>query len=371
MIFLIVEVCATAMYVVGSEEYFMSPGDTFTVPISIKNNLGIMGFKINVKYPDKQIKLKDISSGSITKNGLFNTSVTDFYSVKGTFDVVWTHTQDITGDGTLFILTFEALGYSDYGEYKIELDYSVDDTFNERWESVALNCQPILINITDEKTASKKNNKNDAVSLPENTGNPVSDDYLISSVKAVLDSYLLMDITDVKDDSQKESILKFVNSRNLAFSPDAIQYRSFEELKQAYLTAITNEAISDVIESVDGDKIIDVSGAILDKYGVDSFSQLSEKDKQQAVNEAIASIGEQGGDTQKFAYVTDEDVLAETFDKLVGEAESQQENAIEVKKPGVKLWMIITGVSALVLVVLVVVIVLIKNRKRKRGYENV
>ena len=210
MVFLIVEVCASEMYAVGSKECFISPGDTFTVPISIKNNHGIMGLKINVKYPDKQIKLKDISSGSITKNGLFNTSVTDFYSVKGTFDVVWTHTQDITGDGTLFILTFEALGYSDFGEYKIELSYSEDDTFNEKWESVALNCQPILINITDEKTASKKNNKNDAVSLPENTGNPVSDDYLISSVKAVLDSYLLMDITDVKDDTQKESILKFV-----------------------------------------------------------------------------------------------------------------------------------------------------------------
>ena len=69
--------------VVFSDEINTTLKEEFVVPVKIKNNSGLMGFKITVKYPDSQITLKNVSSGSLTGSGLFNTSVTDYYSVKG------------------------------------------------------------------------------------------------------------------------------------------------------------------------------------------------------------------------------------------------------------------------------------------------
>lgn len=352
---------------VFSDDVVVGLNEDFVVPVKLQNNKGIMGFKINVSYPDRQIKLKNISGGSITQTGLFNTSITDYYSVKGSFDVVWSDSQNFSSDGTLFMLTFETLGHADYGEYEIKFSYSPDDTFNEKWQSVELDCENIKIKIADDKTVQKEKEKSTSVSVNAGKGEKVTDDYLIASVQSVLDSYMLMDITDVTDDSQKESILKFVNSRNLSFSPDSVQYASFEELKQAYFTALKNEAVSGVIESVDGDKIIEISGNIFDKYGADSFSELMGEDKQQAVNEALSSIASQGADTQNFAYVTDEDVMADTFDELFGEAKNQQENGIKVEeKPASKSWIIITVATVLtLLIVLVVTIIVIKKRNKK------
>lgn len=105
--------CLTVLAVekptVYSDEVYAALKESFTVPIKLKNNAGLMGFKITVKYPEAQIALKDISSGSLTNKGMFNTTVTDYYSVKGRFNVIWSDTQNVSEDGTLFMLTFETL----------------------------------------------------------------------------------------------------------------------------------------------------------------------------------------------------------------------------------------------------------------------
>lgn len=351
--------CLTVLAVekptVYSDEVYAALKESFTVPIKLKNNAGLMGFKITVKYPEAQIALKDISSGSLTKKGMFNTTVTDYYSVKGSFDVIWSDTQNVSEDGTLFMLTFETLGYADYGKYKIDLTYSADDTFNEKWKAVQLDCQSITVNILDSKSASKKNEVK--TTLPSNnSGKPVSDDYLISSVKAMLESYQIVDISDVSDDAQKDSFLKFVNSRNLAYSKDAVQFRSFDELREAYIKALKNSATKNVLESVDGEKVISISDKILKEYGVGSFSELSDDKKEAAVESALGSIAGEGGDTRDFAKILDNDTAADVLDGIVNGAKTDQKNLNKVKNKrnvhlGIKI-IIIFGSLIMVLIII-------------------
>ena len=339
--------------VVFSDEINTTLKEEFVVPVKIKNNSGLMGFKITVNYPDSQITLKNVSSGSLTGSGLFNTSVTDYYSVKGSFDVLWSDAQNVNGDGTLFMITFETLGYADYGKYKIDLTYSADDTFNEKWKAVQLDCQSITVNILDSKSASKKNEVK--TTLPSNnSGKPVPDDYLISSVKAMLESYQIVDISDVSDDSQKDSFLKFVNSRNLAYSKDAVQFRSFDELREAYIKALKNSATKNVLESVDGEKVISISDRILKKYGVGSFSELSDDKKEAAVESALGSIASEGGDTRNFAMISDNDTAADVLDGIVNGAKEEQNNSVPVKsKHNFATWKIFLIAVAFVVIVIV------------------
>lgn len=351
--------CLTVLAVekptVYSDEVYAALKESFTVPIKLKNNAGLMGFKITVKYPEAQIALKDISSGSLTNKGMFNTTVTDYYSVKGRFNVIWSDTQNVSEDGTLFMLTFETLGYADYGKYKIDLTYSADDTFNEKWKAVQLDCQSITVNILDSKSASKKNEVK--TTLPSNnSGKPVSDDYLISSVKAMLESYQIVDISDVSDDAQKDSFLKFVNSRNLAYSKDAVQFRSFDELREAYIKALKNSATKNVLESVDGEKVISISDKILKEYGVGSFSELSDDKKEAAVESALGSIAGEGGDTRDFAKILDNDTAADVLDEIVNGAKTDQKNSNKVKNKrnvhlGIKI-IIIFGSLIMVLIII-------------------
>lgn len=348
-------VLAAEKPIVYSDEVYAALKESFTVPIKLKNNEGLMGFKITVKYPEAQIALKDISSGSLTKSGMFNTTVTDYYSVKGSFDVIWSDTQNVSEDGTLFMLTFETLGYADYGKYKIDLTYSADDTFNEKWKAVQLDCQSITVNILDSKSASKKNEVK--TTLPSNnSGKPVSDDYLISSVKAMLESYQIVDISDVSDDAQKDSFLKFVNSRNLAYSKDAVQFRSFDELREAYIKALKNSATKNVLESVDGEKVISISDRILKKYGAGSFSELSNDKKEAAVESALGSIAGEGGDTRDFAKILDNDTAADVLDGIVNGAKEEQNNSVPVKsKHNFATWKIVLIAVAFVVIVIVLV----------------
>lgn len=355
-------VLAAEKPIVYSDEVYAALKESFTVPIKLKNNAGLMGFKITVKYPEAQIALKDISSGSLTKKGMFNTTVTDYYSVKGSFDVIWSDTQNVSEDGTLFMLTFETLGYADYGKYKIDLTYSSDDTFNEKWKAVQLDCQSITVNILDSKSASKKNEVK--TTLPSNnSGKPVSDDYLISSVKAMLESYQIVDISDVSDDAQKDSFLKFVNSRNLAYSKDAVQFRSFDELREAYIKALKNSATKNVLESVDGEKVISISDRILKEYGVGSFSELSDDKKEAAVESALGSIAGEGGDTRDFAKILDNDTAADVLDGIVNGAKIDQKNLNKVKNMGnVHLGIKIIIIFGCLIIILIIILFLKKQK---------
>lgn len=48
---------------------------TILIPVKIRNNTGIMGFKITVKYDEAVLASPKISTGEIAQNGMMNDSI--------------------------------------------------------------------------------------------------------------------------------------------------------------------------------------------------------------------------------------------------------------------------------------------------------
>ena len=91
------------------------PGDTVSVPITIKNNPGITGLSLVVGYDMNNLKLTDTENGDVFANKEFSKDIRDDGSCKFT----WESDEVNTKDGTIVTLTFIA------GENSGEYDISV------------------------------------------------------------------------------------------------------------------------------------------------------------------------------------------------------------------------------------------------------
>lgn len=315
---------------VGSEDINTKQGETFFVPIEINGNSGIMGFRISVKYPDNQLILTDVSSGSITADGLFNTTITDYYSVKGSFDVVWSQNTEIKDDGTLFIMTYKVKETAMDGEYNISVTYSSEDTFDEKFEDVKLNCSPIKVYIGDVTVPAPDNQQKETTTnvFEKDEGNQqVSDDYLISSVEQIIQSFEKNDIESLTEEQQQNTVIEYVNNRIDSYGGGK-KYSSFDELKQDYIEATKNEASRKIVESTDPDAIVKISDEVLKEYGVNSFSELSADKKQEAVDKMLQKLANEGADEEGFNHFTSVDDAAETLDNAVKTAREEKDKTV-------------------------------------------
>lgn len=141
---------ATESMKISSESdcFVVTPGDSISVPLYIKNNSGIMGFKIGVKYPSNVLSDPSAKKAGFLKNGNFVDSICE--STSGFFEVLWTGSSDIHGEGELFVLNFVVSEFAVSGEYNISFTYSQDDTFNEKWEDVSLVFNDVVIVVRGE-----------------------------------------------------------------------------------------------------------------------------------------------------------------------------------------------------------------------------
>lgn len=138
-----VVLCTTTVCASGGTRVFApaveaQPGQKVEIPIRIEGNVGIMGFRITVQYPES-LTSPEVARGEVLSTGSLNDSITD--AAKESFDVVWVNTEDIRSDGTLFVIRFDVPDEMQEGEYDISLSYSQKDTFNERYEDVVLSCE--------------------------------------------------------------------------------------------------------------------------------------------------------------------------------------------------------------------------------------
>ena len=118
-------------------------GDLLVIPVCLKNNSGLMGFRISVDYNETVFKNPSVKRGELTAKGNFNDSIVP--KENGSFDVVWNETSDVYGDGALFYIYLTVDDNAKAGNYDIKLSYKQADTFNEKWEDVKLKCSDISV----------------------------------------------------------------------------------------------------------------------------------------------------------------------------------------------------------------------------------
>lgn len=122
---------------------------SYMTSVLLKNSKGIMGYRINLKYNEKEISVKTVTAGDSYKNGTFENNIG---MKKGTCDVLWAGTKNVKKDGALFYLKFtKEKGFKK--RTVIKLSYSKGDTFDEKYKNVQLECKEIEITSLDQLLA--------------------------------------------------------------------------------------------------------------------------------------------------------------------------------------------------------------------------
>ena len=106
------------------------PGQTVTVDISMKNNPGITGFKINVSYNKNVLTLQNAET--IGFDAMYSQNMTAM-----PFIVSWeSGLQDVKLDGEIIRLTFAVNGNAAEGSYPVTVSYQPDDIYNLKEENI-------------------------------------------------------------------------------------------------------------------------------------------------------------------------------------------------------------------------------------------
>ncbi len=115
------------------------------VPVCIKNNPGIMGYKMTVTYDDQILEPVSASAGEKYTGNFDDNIANRVEQKKNNYQVLWTGTEDVTGIGILFTARFKVLSETNK-ETKLVITYSQNDTFNEQYQDVELDISDMVIN---------------------------------------------------------------------------------------------------------------------------------------------------------------------------------------------------------------------------------
>ena len=120
------------------------PGSTFTVPVRIEANPGIVSLKLALEYDADVLELVEaveqdyanVSYGPTTKNP---------------FIINWLDTlnPDNTTNGTITNLTFRVKEDAAVGHYLLSLSYDLEDVYNASWDGVAFATQDAYVSVVD------------------------------------------------------------------------------------------------------------------------------------------------------------------------------------------------------------------------------
>ena len=218
LLFLQSGVCAAGAATVYADKVNAGLGETVLIPVKIKDNPGIMGFKINLQLPTPCTNPK-VTSGNVTAKGMLNDSILN--SSAESFDVVWTGTENVEGAGVLFTVSVDVMQNAELKDYKIALSFSQADTFNEKYEDVFLDCKEITLTIGSESNLQANTTGGGAtiengiqptitettqMSAQSKTTEEAKDEY-VSDVLIKIDS---TDVADIVNDAVKEFDVKSV-----------------------------------------------------------------------------------------------------------------------------------------------------------------
>ena len=119
--------------------------ETVTVPVCIKYNKGLMGFRLKFDYDTSALEFDSATKSSFL-NGNFDYNVN---SETGHIEVLWNNSEEITDNGEMLFLLFRVKTETRCTSF-ISVDYSQPDTFNEQYEDMLLDCQKIEISLNPE-----------------------------------------------------------------------------------------------------------------------------------------------------------------------------------------------------------------------------
>lgn len=121
-------------------------GEQIRVPIFIKNNTDILGWKLTFDYDKDILTPISVDYGDVISGGLQDNIEGDM--VPGSINVYWAGTDGEDYNGVMIYINFE-VNASAVGNTRIDISYSQEDTFDNNFDDVYLECVPIDFYITN------------------------------------------------------------------------------------------------------------------------------------------------------------------------------------------------------------------------------
>ena len=190
------------------------------IPVKIKGNPGIMGFRITAGFDKDLITVTNIGPGKLTNNGILSDSLQPG-SGADSVDVLWSGSESVTEDGTLFYIYIKT-SKELRNDTEIKLSYAKEDTFNESFEAVKLNCKSIRI-VYDENGSGSKLDENPA------------EDYLTGEIKDEI-------VSQLSDEKTVEIVKKVLKEKNIK-DPSKLTAEQSKEVIKDILTGMEEEGI--------------------------------------------------------------------------------------------------------------------------------
>lgn len=323
-----------------------------------------MGFKITVNYDKSVLSSPKVIAGEITQNGMMNDSVGA--TPEGIIDVVWSGTQNVTGDGTLFVISFTALKTA---ETKVTFSYSQPDTFNEAWEDVELNLTDVTVRITNEKVTVNEEPISHSVNQTEGrvTAKP-NTEQIKDAVEIVLNEEQKENISDIPEEERQE----FVDRVNEVIgSLNGTNEEPFENpdlLEGEYKEAVKEEFVDDVLASFDGDKIEQAVNDSLEAVGSETVEQIPEEKKSEFVQKVEENLRQHAPDLDTVSDKLSDDEAVELIGKLQisnAEAVTQGMKLPEQQKESDNTATVIIVVATIAFAAITTIIVVYIKKKSK------
>ena len=351
---------------VSAQETALSMEQTSLIAVNISGNVGIMGFKIIVKYNVEKVDIVSVSKGTVTNKGNF---ISNFGANDGEFNIVWNNTNEVKEDGSLFVIGVKAK--QNFDSAKIALSFSQPDTFNEQYKDVVLSCKDIVVSCKKGEEPSTHPVSEEATQqLGENTTVPAAPQ--TSQIKDAVDIALkdsgYKKISDVEKTDTK--FVEKVNGNLEKINGNADTYRNLSEVKRAYNNATESEFLEAVNNSTaTPEQIKEAVEKAMADCSVVSVDELDEKTIPKFLKKVEQNLKELDKEIPTLSESIDENAELKAIKKLYGslemvDSEVDLQNEAEAKRHNQSATVLFVCIAALTALSATIALVVLKKRKK-------
>lgn len=309
---------------VGGGEFSIGYVKSTAVSVNIRNNPGIMGYKMIVNYPQDIVRVTSVKRGTMTANGNFNSN----FESDGKIIVVWNHTAEVKTEGSLFDIIFEVLDSENDAE--IKLSYSEADTFNEKYEAVAFHLNNIALKgivhndiVKEETDTSSDTYPSDKV--PQREEPQMSYTAVLQALDGLFKKY---DLETLSQEDTEHLLAQAGQAVDRAAGTTGQTFSSLEGLQFFYDQLRINAAAEQIKEHYSTEQISQTVEKALKKSGANSVTELDGNGKKKFAEAVKESLGT----TENILSELENDEVIEAITQLLPKKEEAKSTPQKEKK---------------------------------------
>lgn len=361
----ICQVSALAVnYEIGETNVSAAVGEEIDIPIVLKKNKGLMGFRISVSYNPEELDVVAVKKGDVIDGGNY---YTNFGNSDTGFDVLWNSTENVTKDGTLFTISVK-LKSKAKNEAKIILSSGKGDTFDGMWNDVELNCHEITVKKSAEKMTTQPISQTETNTQDVNSVKMPSDEAIVEAFKSALKN---TDYESVYEAAGDKDFIESVNKRlsEAAGCENQHWISDYDSAIQIYEQAYENIFFNTVRGTLKSEDVNSAVQEVMKNMQISSVSEIPEEKEQKFVKEVQKRLNKLSTEMPDVEGDVDTDEAMKLFKQAYGLANGGVPQKVEVSETDNKRIIIISTAAAVVITATVTAIIVYK-KKNKKEEEN-